>query len=66
MTNILIVGGAGYIGSHMCNYLQKHGYQPVVFDNLIYGHREAVKRGPFIEGSIADSVLLRQTFSKYR
>ncbi|MCP4351367.1 MAG: UDP-glucose 4-epimerase GalE [Desulfobacterales bacterium] len=66
MTNILIVGGAGYIGSHMCNYLRKHGYQPVVFDNLIYGHREAVKRGPFIEGSIADSVLLRQTFSKYR
>ena len=47
---ILVVGGAGYIGSHMCKYLAGKGYTPIVLDNLIYGHREAVKWGSFIEG----------------
>lgn len=46
--NILVVGGAGYIGSHMCKYLYQKGYNPVVLDNLVYGHREAVKWGPLI------------------
>ena len=64
MKNILVIGGAGYIGSYMCKYLAKHGYNPVVLDNLIYGHRDAVKWGPFIEGSMADSNLLKQIFSK--
>ncbi len=65
MKNILLVGGAGYIGSHMGKYLANHGYNPIVLDNLIYGHREAVRWGPFIEGSIGDSTLLRNVFSKY-
>jgi UDP-glucose-4-epimerase GalE len=63
MNKILILGGAGYIGSHMCKYLAKRGYTPVVLDNLIYGHREAVKWGPFVEGSMADPALLKQIFS---
>ena len=42
---ILIVGGAGYIGSHVNKELHKRGYDTVVYDNLIYGHREAVKWG---------------------
>jgi len=66
MLNILIVGGAGYIGSYMCKYLSKNGYNPIVLDNLIYGHKEAVKWGVFIEGSIADSTLLDQIFRKYQ
>ena len=66
MKNILIVGGAGYIGSYMCKYLANNGYNPIVLDNLVYGHREAVRWGPFIEGSIADSKLLKQIFSKYQ
>ena len=66
MKNILVVGGAGYIGSHMCKYLANNGYNPIAFDNLVYGHRQAVKFGPFIEGSIGDSKLLRDVFSEYQ
>lgn len=65
MKNILVIGGAGYIGSHMCKHLATNGYMPVVLDNLVCGHREAVKWGPFIEGSMADKYLLEKIFSKY-
>ena len=63
--NILVVGGAGYIGSHMCKYLSKHGYVPVVLDNLECGHRQAVKWGPFFEGAMDDRHLLRRIFKEY-
>lgn len=63
--DILVVGGAGYIGSHMCKYLSKHGYVPVVLDNLVCGHRQAVKWGPFFEGAMDDASLLRQIFSEF-
>jgi len=63
--SILVIGGAGYIGSYMCKYLARSGYQPIVLDNLIYGHREAVKWGPFFEGSMADWNLLNRIFSEY-
>ena len=66
MKDILVIGGAGYIGSYMCKYLAKHGYNPIVFDNLIYGHRQTVKWGPFIKGSMSDSNLLREIFEKYQ
>ena len=65
MKNILVVGGAGYIGSYMCKYLAKNGYHPIVLDNLVYGHRLAVKWGPFIEGSMADAKLLDRIFTEY-
>lgn len=61
--HILVVGGAGYIGSHMCRYLAEHGYTPLVLDNLVYGHREAVQWGPLIEGSIENARLLDEVFS---
>lgn len=64
--NILVVGGAGYIGSNMCKYLAKHGYKPVVLDDLVHGHLKAVKWGPFIQGSLADATLLRRIFSEYK
>ena len=63
--NILVIGGAGFIGSHMCKYLSKAGYYPVVLDSLICGHREAVKWGPLIEGSMADQALLKHIFKEY-
>ncbi len=66
MDNILVVGGAGYIGSHMCKHLSKHGYLPVVLDNLSRGHEKAVKWGPFIEGSISDRNILKRVFSAHR
>ncbi len=44
--NILVTGGAGYVGSHACKALHQAGHRPVVVDNLIYGHEWAVKWGP--------------------
>jgi len=49
---ILIVGGAGYIGSHINKVLHEHGEETLVLDNLSYGHKEFVKWGEFIEGDI--------------
>jgi len=58
--SVLVTGGAGYIGSHTCKALARAGFTPVTLDNLVYGHREAVKWGPFIEGDLADRALLEQ------
>ncbi len=59
---ILVVGGAGYIGSHMVRDLLRAGYGVVVLDNLCRGHRELVPRGTFIEGDLGDAALLDQLF----
>ena len=58
--NILVTGGAGYIGSHTAKALSRAGYRPVTYDSLVYGHRHAVKWGPFIEGDIADTAKLER------
>lgn len=63
--NILVVGGAGYIGSHMTDFLQHAGYTPIVLDDLSTGHRHAVLNSELIVGSIADSNLLQQLFQAY-
>jgi len=63
---IFIAGGAGYIGSHVNKMLNERGYETLVFDNLIYGHREFVKWGKFIHGDLADRELLRQCFRSNR
>ena len=60
-TNVLVTGGAGYIGSHTAKALERTGYTPVVFDDLSTGHRSTVKWGPFIQGSLArNSCLARK------
>ena len=64
--NILVTGGAGYIGSHACKALAGAGYVPVTIDNLVYGHREMVKWGPFIKGDLANGELLRQVMRDYQ
>lgn len=64
--NILVVGGAGYVGSHTCLQLAELGYTPVVFDNLSNGHRRFVQWGPFEQGDIRDRVKLREVFDYYR
>lgn len=58
--NVLVTGGAGYIGSHACKALAAAGHFPVTLDNLIYGHPWAVKWGKLIEGDLADTQLLRR------
>lgn len=54
MPNVLVTGGAGYVGSHICKALSQQGYAPVVYDNLFRGHRSFVKWGPFIEADVTD------------
>jgi UDP-glucose 4-epimerase len=63
---VLIVGGAGYIGSHMVQMLLERGHEPVVFDNLSTGYREAVLGGTFLEGDLADPAALDEVFSTHR
>ena len=63
--SILIVGGAGYIGSHTAKLVAASGHRPVVFDNLVYGHREAVKWGPLVEGDLADPGAIRRALSEH-
>lgn len=63
---ILVCGGAGYIGSHINKQLHREGYETIVFDNLIYGHREAVKWGKFEKGDLSDIGDIERVFSKYR
>ncbi|MFA6185121.1 MAG: UDP-glucose 4-epimerase GalE [Candidatus Shapirobacteria bacterium] len=62
---ILIVGGAGYIGSHINKELNKQGYTTVVFDSLIKGHKEAVKWGDFFQGDLGNIEDIRGVFKKY-
>ena len=50
---ILVAGGAGYIGAHMCKYLAEFGHEPVVLDNFSTGHRGAIRWGKVIECSLA-------------
>lgn len=63
--HILVVGGAGFIGSHVTKMLALKGYHPVVFDNLSTGHREAVKYGTFFKGDLAHLHDLDLVFSQY-
>ncbi len=63
---ILLVGGAGYIGSHMLKILLGEGHQVITFDNLSSGHRDAVLGGEFIQGDLADSAALDQVFSQHQ
>ncbi|MCD6584212.1 MAG: UDP-glucose 4-epimerase GalE [Desulfobacteraceae bacterium] len=65
MGRVLIVGGAGYIGSHVNKGLFSRGYDTVVFDNLSTGHRDAVKWGDFVLGCLSDEVQLELLFKEY-
>ena len=65
MMAVLVTGGAGYIGSHTVKLLVQRGYRPVVYDNLIYGHREAVLQGDFVQGDLHDTVRLVQVLQQY-
>jgi UDP-glucose 4-epimerase len=66
MTNILVVGGAGYVGSHCCLDLHMKGFTPIVFDNLSNGHAEFVRWGPLEQGDINDRARLDEVFSKHK
>ena len=63
---ILVVGGAGYIGSHMVKRLLEHGHAPVTLDDLSTGHRDAVLGGAFEQGSLADTERLDELLRRHR
>jgi UDP-arabinose 4-epimerase len=66
MARILITGGAGYVGSHCAKALAAVGHEGVVFDSLLFGHRELVRWGKLIEGDIRDAAALDAAFAAYR
>jgi DNA-binding GntR family transcriptional regulator len=63
--NILVTGGAGYIGSHTCKALALRGYQPIAFDNLRRGFRSAVKWGPLVVGDVGNKRELREAIETW-
>jgi len=65
LKNVLVTGGAGYIGSHACKALSQAGFTPVVYDNFSTGHRDFVKWGPLVEGDIRDREALDVAFAEY-
>lgn len=66
MSTVLVTGGAGYIGSHVCKALKQSGYVPVTFDNLSHGHEWAIRWGPFLYGDLQNSEDLDRAFLDYR
>ncbi|NKB50595.1 MAG: UDP-glucose 4-epimerase GalE [Alphaproteobacteria bacterium] len=66
MANILVTGGAGYIGSHTSKQLAASGHTPIVYDNLANGHRDAVRWEPFEAGDITDGARLREVIGLHK
>ena len=62
---VLVTGGAGYIGSHAAKALHRAGCRVVVYDNLVAGHRAAVKYGDLVVGDIADVAALRDALRRH-
>ena len=62
---VLVTGGAGYIGSHAAKALSRAGYAVLVYDNLIAGHRGAVKYGTLVEGDITDVAAVRDALRRH-
>jgi UDP-glucose-4-epimerase GalE len=63
-SNVLVTGGAGYIGSHACRALSRSGFQPIVYDNLTTGHRHFVA-GELVVGDLLDKDKLARTFAEH-
>ena len=63
---VLVTGGAGYIGSQVIKQLNKQGYETIAYDNLSYGYRQSVKWGEFIEGDLAETDKLKKVFTDYK
>lgn len=64
MTKVLVVGGAGYIGSHMVKMLGQQGCEVTTLDDLSSGHRDAVLCGDFVQGDMGDSAVLDAVLSR--
>ena len=63
--NVLVTGGAGYIGSHACKALQRAGFIPVTFDNFVTGWKDAIKFGPFEWGDLLNKADIDRVFKEH-
>lgn len=66
MQKILVVGGAGYIGSHMTLLLRESGYEPLILDDFSTGYRDALLGENYLQGSLGDRVLLKHLFQTHQ
>jgi len=64
--NILLTGGAGYIGSHTAFALRQAGHTPIVLDNMVKGHEWAVKYGPLVKADVGDVAAVRALCAEYK
>ena len=63
--DFIVVGGAGYIGSHVCKTIHRHGGRPITFDNLSSGYKHAVKWGSFVNVDVRDEASVNAAFSEF-
>jgi UDP-arabinose 4-epimerase len=63
--SVLVTGGAGFVGAHVCRALALAGHRPIAFDNLSAGHRDFVRWGPLVEGDVGDAVALDAAISAH-
>jgi UDP-arabinose 4-epimerase len=66
MSAILVTGGAGYVGAHVCKALRAEGFLPVTLDDLSSGSARAVRWGPLVEADIADATAVTALVAEYR
>jgi len=64
--NVLVTGGAGYIGSHTAKALARSHYRPVIIDDLSTGHAHNVKWGPFVRANLLDTAVVRSVLKEYK
>lgn len=65
MDSVVVTGGAGFIGSHVCKALARSGFVPVAYDNLCRGNRAAVRFGPFEHGDVRDAANLARVLRRH-
>lgn len=63
--SVLVAGGAGYIGSHVCKVLAASGYLPVTLDNFVSGKRDFVRWGPLVEAAVSDTNAVARAVKQY-
>ena len=64
--NVLVTGGAGYIGSHTAKALARNHYPPIVIDDLSTGHAHNVKWGPLVRANLSDTAVIRGVLKEYK
>ena len=64
--NVLVTGGAGYVGSHAAKFLASSGHRPVVIDDLSTGHNHNVKWGPLIQANLSDRTVVRRVLQEHK